>query len=447
MQDETRFSFNGVTAAIDKGFVHFHYELYHEGKSHQFTETLSFTPPEKEKESPERNRALAAVLNSLHLILGISYWKTYCPKKITITNLSLSERQAQFWNTVYTKGLGELFYKNSIDFRGLVKFPFGNPNVFATTLSQSERAVVLLGAGKDSIVSGELLKVHHKDYAFFALNPTPIHEEIAHRFDLTLYQMERKIDPTLLSLNHMSGVYNGHIPISAVWAFVGVFASLLYDFRYVVASNEESANYGNVSYLGTQINHQWSKSYEFEELFSNYMSDFLVKGITYFSLLRPFTELHITKSFTGYTKYFDVFTSCNTNFKITGNLKRGLWCGRCPKCAFVFLLLGAFLPKETVVSIFQKNLFADHALLPTYKALLGLEAVKPFECVGTPAESRFALWTVMERGTYEADAIIKTLRTLLPIDPREKKALQTSLFVHSNRHGTPKEFQAVLTNI
>ena len=66
---------------------------------------------------------LKNILDNLHLILGISYFKIYCPKEIVIPYY-LSKAQADFWNTVYTKGLGEFFYKNKIDFRGLINFPY-----------------------------------------------------------------------------------------------------------------------------------------------------------------------------------------------------------------------------------------------------------------------------------------------------------------------------------
>ena len=66
------------------------------------------------------------------------------------------------------------------------------------------------------------------------------------------------------------------------------------------------------------------------------------------------------------------------------------WCGACPKCAFTFLALSAFLPKEKVTSLWNgKNLLLDTSLEPTYKQLLGLDAQdKPFECVGEIQESR-----------------------------------------------------------
>ncbi len=190
-----------------------------------------------------------------------------------------------------------------------------------------------------------------------------------------------------------------------------LFAALLYDFRVVVASNEASANYGNVMYLGSEMNHQWSKSLEFETLLSQYVTNYISQDLSVFSLLRPLTEMDIAKTFSKYPNYFHSFTSCNTNFKIQHNPRRGQWCGKCPKCAFVFLILSAFLPKETVIGIFQKNLFADPTLIATYEELLGIAGFKPFECVGTPEESILAFRKVREKGEFSGDVVYEHIRT------------------------------------
>ena len=71
-----------------------------------------------------------------------------------------------------------------------------------------------------------------------------------------------------------------------------------------------------------------------------------------------------------------------------------------------FLLLSAFLSKREVMGIFHKNLFADEELVSTFEELLGLARFKPFECVGTPEESRWALWQVLQK-EYDEDVVIK----------------------------------------
>lgn len=427
------------------GTLRFCYAILLPHATLEFTEKLILPNVSRAHQiSPELEHRL---FDQLLLVLGVSYWKLYCPGTIDTGSVTLTADQATFWNTLYTKGLGEFFYKNNIDFRGLVQFPYrSTPSPASLSCPTDNRSLVQLGGGKDSVVTAELLIRQKNPFVLACLDPKRVHVTIAGLIGKPLIGVRRIIDPQLQQLNRTAQVYNGHVPISAMYAFVDLVLAAMGGWRYIIASNEGSANYGNVGYLGVEINHQWSKSLEFEQLFSDYVRRFVTCDITYFSLLRPLTEINIARVFCGFPKYFGAFTSCNTNFRISDEPARR-WCGTCPKCAFVFLLLAAYLPRPVVLKIFGKNLFADTSLLPMYKALLGLEAVKPFECVGTPEESRFALWMIMERGSYEKDAIIKTLRTLLPVHLQEKKTLQASLFALSKSHKIPKEFQAVLATI
>lgn len=113
-------------------------------------------------------------------------------------------------------------------------------------------------------------------------------------------------------------------------------------------SNESSANETYVS--GRQVNHQYSKSTEFERDFRSYVTDYLDDSIQYFSLLRPWSEWQIAKKFVTYPQYFPVFQSCNLGSKTD------IWCADCAKCLYVYILLSAFLDDETLVKIFGKNM-------------------------------------------------------------------------------------------
>ncbi len=64
---------------------------------------------------------LRRFLEPLSLILGISYYKLYCPPQVKLP-FDLSREQADFWNTVYRKGLGEFCYRNKLDPKKLAKF-------------------------------------------------------------------------------------------------------------------------------------------------------------------------------------------------------------------------------------------------------------------------------------------------------------------------------------
>jgi hypothetical protein len=232
--------------------------------------------------------------------------------------------------------------------------------------------------------------------------------------------------------------------------FVGMLAGALYDYAYVVFSNEKSADIGNVEYLGQEINHQWSKSIEYEIMMRNYVRKFTTDSLDAFSLLRPLHEIEIVRRFSLLPQYFNSFSSCNRNFSQAANpasLREGhaYWCGECPKCAFVFACLAAFLPKEIVLDIFGKNLFADAALIPLYSELLGFEAFKPFECVGTPDETGFALYKAHKSGSYEGDAIMKLFveKGLAPIEAVAPQ-LEKVLLSPERTDTIPREFEALL---
>src|SRR5574341_1430218 len=145
-------------------------------------------------------------------------------------------------------------------------------------------------------------------------------------------------------------------------------------------------------------------------LFQSYVLTHITPSITYFSLLRPIKEIKIVELFSQYEQYFPFFSSCNTNFRRTVSSATPRWCGECPKCLFVFLLLSAFLPKKNLIVIFGRNLYEDTSLLPLFRELLGLTGIKPFECVGTPEETRLGLYLVGQKKEYGSDIVVQTLR-------------------------------------
>ncbi len=404
MNFQKTFTFKSHKINSASSQILFDYNVLLGDKSIDFTEKLTF-PNADFSSIPQE--LLKSLLNNLSLILGISYWKLYCPGEIKIKENFLTKEQAQFWNTVYTKGLGEFFYRNKIDFRGLVNSPYhSNDTYHHSDFSRKDRSLLMLGGGKDSIVSAELLKEKGKDFTAFVVNDHPLQKEIIKLLGVNSIIIKREIDPKLLILNKQQGTYNGHVPVSAIYAFIAFLAGALYDYRQVISSNEKSANYGNLEYLGETVNHQWSKSLEFENLFSEYIKKYITPSISYFSILRPLYEIKITQLFANYPKYFSAFSSCNRNFTIVKTSDKK-WCGQCPKCAFIFATLAAFLAKEEVVNIFGKNLFADPSLIDTYKELLGVKDIKPFDCVGTPDEVKLAFYLAHKRGEFNKDIIMQ----------------------------------------
>jgi hypothetical protein len=82
-----------------------------------------------------------------------------------------------------------------------------------------------------------------------------------------------------------------------------------------------------------------------------------------------------------------VFLSCNDP------TERCDWCKRCEKCAFIFLLLAAWLPLQEVTNtVFGGvNMLSEERCRREFRMLVGLEGAKPLDCVGTVAEASAAV--------------------------------------------------------
>ena len=87
----------------------------------------------------------------------------------------------------------------------------------------------------------------------------------------------------MLALNKQ-GYLNGHTPFSAMAAFASYLTALIYERKYITLSNESSANESTIK--GSTVNHQYSKTFEFEKDFHEYCKRYLTLDIQYFSLLR-----------------------------------------------------------------------------------------------------------------------------------------------------------------
>ncbi len=373
----------------------------------RFEEHLILPKGEFQKLDPE---LLDRLLFNLHLIGGISYYKTYCPPNIQVKSGHLSKAEALFWNKLYTQGLGEFFYKNDVDFRALVNFPVTSDfNGKTISLNLPRRSLVPLGGGKDSIVACELMKKAGLDFDVFNLGNHKVAVKVAEVMEKKLMVVKRSLSDKLFELNK-EGAMNGHIPITAYVAFLSVLMGALYGYDSVVFANEASANHGNVIMYGMEVNHQYSKSLEFERDLRTYLHKFVTPDLQVFSILRPWYELRIAKEYAAMSKYHYVASSCNRNFKIHGDSLKYLWCGECPKCAFVFLVLAPFMKKEHLLKIFGKDMLDDKNLLPLYEELAGLKNIKPFECVGTPDEIIKALELLKQKEENKNDFIVRHIK-------------------------------------
>lgn len=351
-----------------------------------FTETYVFDFPFVQYDPTALDRAL----QQLFYMAGVSYYKAYLAPEIIIQQGNIDATLQAFLSKTYQKGLGEFLYVNRLDPRIEVPFPVNAPLQQPVT-TQSSGAVVGIGGGKDSLVSIELLRDTGLDIATWSLDHREQLEPLVQRIGLPHYWVQRIWDPELTQLK-FQGAYRGHVPISAIIACTGTIVGILTGRRDHIVSNEASANEPTLTYQGTAINHQYSKTTEFETDYQTLLVHQFGNTQRYYSLPRSMSELYMAELFakTGFAKYKDVFSSCNKAFSHTSN--HMFWDGICPKCAFVSLVLAPFVSREALEQLFNGTLpLLNSELTHTYEQLLGISGDKPLECVGEIRESRTAM--------------------------------------------------------
>ncbi len=359
---------------------------------------------------------LEQLIFNIGMVELISYWKVICPKEVYIQAFHLTADQIKFWKKIYYHGLGEFFFLNGIeisqnDFMAIDSNPQGI-TMHAETIKVEELALIPVGGGKDSVVSMEVLKSEGTNIALI-MNPRGASIATANiaGFENKMLIINRTLDAKLLELN-AKGYLNGHTPFSALLAFVSFLAAAISHKKYIALSNESSANESTV--IGTKINHQYSKSLEFESDFRKYSHKYLSHDINYFSLLRPLSELQIASIFAKNSAYFMDFKSCNVGSKTNS------WCGKCSKCLFTFIILSPFVSPEVLADIFGANLLDDKELLSYFDELTGIAELKPFECVGTVDEVNIALCLSKEFYRDKLPYLLEYYFKKLPPDNCEK---------------------------
>jgi hypothetical protein len=326
----------------------------------------------------------------LGLIEMLNYWKLTCSPVINIEAGNLDKNQIAFLKKIIINGMGQYFYENKIDFTkpDFIKI-ITNKNKPQFNISDKKlndkKILIPVGGGKDAPITIEIFKKRQKNLGAFVLNAFKPQKDIIRIAGLreNIF-IERKLDEKLFTLNKKEFL-NGHVPFSAFLSFLGIFLANIFDYKTIVFSWEKSASEGNVKYKGRWINHQWSKSIEFERLMQDYAKKYLLKNVKIYSPLRKLSELEIAKRFSKLKKYHSSFLSCNNAYKIKGGSNG--WCGQCAKCLFVFTALYPFIEEKELIRIFNKNLFEDKKLIPLMEQLIGNKKFKPFDCVGTTKEN------------------------------------------------------------
>lgn len=410
----TEFRFLSATLNAHDFSVRFEYSLVGEDSTEHFSESISFTPVRASHEVDwPRVRGLIVILGAA---LGLSYFKAAAPSRYVIELEGMTQAGVDYLGELMTHGMAEFAYRNELP------EPL-HPEIVLTAgvapawpaedhLTPSGDPLVPIGGGKDSVVSVELLAAARMHPVQFGVNPNKIMYRVGRIKGHPVLAATRELDTRIMELNE-AGALNGHVPVTAMNSLIALVQARIIGLGPVVMSLEASASEPTLWWGNMPVNHQWSKSEVAEELLQDMLGPQAgLSAGSYFSLLRPYSEIQIARYFAALSEYHPVITSCNRAFR--RGVEDARWCGDCDKCRFIFLILSPFIPATSLTRMFADNLLDNPSQLEGYRALLGLHEHRPFECVGEQAESMLALHWVATAGEWKNAAVVKALVAEIP---------------------------------
>ncbi len=352
--------------------------------------------------------ALDRALWLAFLVVGVSYYKCYPTKHVMFAHHTLSASDTKLLSRVYRDGLSQFMFENDLALEDMASFEAGDRSDEPVNY-KDEGILVLQSGGKDSLLLGQMQSEKSISFATMYMssqgNYPKVLDDVTGRPPRVIL---RHVDLEALRQANEDGALNGHVPITFITLSYALIDAILNSENTVLAAIGREGNEAHEWIGDLAVNHQWSKTWEAEQLLAEYVHATISPDIHIGSPLRGFSELHIAELFVqkAWAKYGHRFSSCNlANYKQGQSNESLTWCGECPKCANSFLLFAPFVEPDELASLFDgQNLFAKSSLSDTFKGLLGIDGVmKPFECVGETEELRAAYHMARERfgtGTY-----------------------------------------------
>ncbi|MFN8109773.1 MAG: hypothetical protein U0Y82_07995 [Thermoleophilia bacterium] len=352
-------------------------------------------------------RAAEPLLDLLHWVAGVSYFKAAIPPRLDLGERRPGPATAALLEALYRDGLGEFAVVNDLPQLPSPTFPSAPSGVAGPAATEVHRVLVPVGGGKDSAVALELVRASGLPFALFSVGDAPPIRGTAEVAGVPRLVARRTLDPALLELNR-HGALNGHIPITAIVTCIALLTAAINGFDTVAMANERSASAGNVAWHEVEVNHQFSKSLRAERLMAAALAE-RASGMRAVSVLRPASELAIARAFARLPRYHPVFTSCNRVFHIDPAVRRGTWCADCDKCRFVFLILAPFLSPEALRGIFGADMLDQPDQYAGFAQLTATGGHKPFECVGEVEESVAAIRMIAARPEWRDHRVVARL--------------------------------------
>ena len=261
------------------------------------------------------------------------------------------------------------------------------------------------GGGKDSLLASHLLEVLEEPYDALSYAHST-YGRVGPQIEL----IDRVVDERRCDARHRIYIYDSatDLPVDQLGPYGGVryvlaaetpasvFATLpvalTHGHRNLVLAHERSADRGDLLWgpTGEDVNHQWGKSLDAEQLLDDYVRAHLVPELRIFSVLQPVHDALVFGSLHAVEKVLPAAHSCNVDKP---------WCLRCPKCAYVWIGYKAWLPWDLVDPVFaHANLLEVGENQVWFRQMLGLGEHRPFECIGQVDETRLAFALARARG-------------------------------------------------
>ena len=370
-----------------------------------FLETVTFEGV-KSLEAP----AVVALAQLWYLIAGLSYYKAGAARRIDVGTTPLGTQGRRLLKAALSDGLGEFAYRNQIPLSDVTIEGREGVDAFEPFVD-TNRVLTPFGGGIDSVVTVEKLR-QHVDQTLFVVSPAtgrfaPL-EATAAATGLDVVRASRALDPQIVRGDE--SFFNGHVPVTTMVTLLAAVAAVASGRGGVALSNEHSSSVANLRWYNSDINHQWSKSWNAENLIASAIGERVGDELVVASYLRDRSELWVAQVFSELVQYHHVFRSCNRAFAQAPGERADQWCGECDKCLFVNLVLAPFLSRTALWSIFASEPLSNSAREAQLRTLVGLgEDHKPFECVGDPDESAVALTEVSRLEEWRDVTVLREL--------------------------------------
>jgi hypothetical protein len=334
-----------------------------------------------------------------------------------------SESFVHLWSEIFYHVWGIWRFQNNLtDYAGpRILLPSGTTSSpAAMPLARSapgQKLLMMCGGGKDSLATSILLEGADIPYDAMVYSHN-IYGQAQRQHDL----IDNMLDHTRAGVRHRGWVYDNAVDspaarlypqygsshmlaaetVSSYWTALPI--ALQHNYSHVALGITRSTDEHNLVWpqTGEKINYLWGMSTAAEKLLHDYIQQQLVSDLRFFHLLRPVYDLVIFNLLPQNEAAVPATHSC---------AQQKPWCGRCPKCLYVWMHLVAYLDEGITASMFDHNLFDRLENRDFLRKMLGLEGFKPADCVGTVSETQVAYLLCRAKGV--------TGRAVDDIDPAE----------------------------